>query len=141
MMVFWNDSQGVIDAVTEGGLGLYGGKDQEALAAQYGGPVSVISLDEAARRREAKAISPPVEIDRAEFVRCLEVLPPLKWIQPRDGTESFRICEAYSGDIHTACVRIGKRYFSMKDKLSLSHAELVAKVEAAIPTVRVQGTH
>jgi hypothetical protein len=52
----------------------------------------------------------------------LGVLPPVGW--RNDGpAESFKLSERTSGSITGIYVRIGDRYFTFKDGITLAHAE------------------
>lgn len=121
----------VVDAVGPNGLGFFSHQSQAELETRYG-PLQIISADEAAEIAVQKAISPPVEVSEETFQDALDVLPPLRWF--RGGhTESFRICEAISGTVHTALVRVGSRYFQTSQRLSMSHQDLVALVREVFP--------
>lgn len=83
--------------------------------------------DEADRRRLCKG---PQPIDAERFDELLNMLPPQRWV--RGGTtESFRICEAVTGDLYTFCVRLGDRHFTLTERGGTSHDELVRLCSAA----------
>lgn len=69
----------------------------------------------------------PVSISIEQWDRHLDVLPPLAWVV-EPGTESFRVHEPISGDIHLTLVRIGRKFYSMYRPLGESHNQLLARI-------------
>lgn len=83
--------------------------------------------DAADRRRLCRG---PQPIDAERFDELLNCLPPQRWVRS-EATESFRICEAITGDLYTFCVRLGDRFFSITERGTTSHDELVRLCSAA----------
>jgi len=77
---------------------------------------------------EASYRTKPIEITRAEFIYALEVLPPVGWHTVK-GVESFKISERYYGQMTAIYARVGKRYFTFRDAITLT-AEKIADMIA-----------
>ncbi len=123
--VFYHRSSAtIIDFVRQDGRGQYSGHTQAEIEAEYGGPVEIMSQDEAWKIHEDASKKPPVEITHEDFWYYLEVLPPQAWVRLR-GSESFHMSEFQTGDITTHLVRIGHRYFKLDDHYCLKHMQLV----------------
>ena len=71
--------------------------------------------------------SDPVEITEAEFIRALEILPPVGWTTAK-GVESFKMSERLSGMITAIYARVGKRYFSFNDTITLKADEIADRI-------------
>jgi len=69
----------------------------------------------------------PVEITQDQFWEMLEVLPPCKWLRGTD-SEAFFVSEALCADIHTWCVRIGSRYWSLNRSCTRSPESVISEV-------------
>jgi len=122
----------VIEGITTN-MGAYSGKTMEVLAQEYGELIA-LPISEAADRQETMILSKNegvIEITEDRFHDALNCLPPMRWTRRVDA-ESFYISEAHSGRIHSAYIRLGKRYFSLVATRSTTHEDLVAKVGEAI---------
>ncbi len=75
---------------------------------------------------EASYRTRPVEITKAQFIYALEVLPPVGW-RTAKGVESFKISERYYGQMTAIYARVGKRYFTFRDAITLD-AEKIADI-------------
>lgn len=113
-------------------IGLYSGKTYAELLKEYGA-VSIGQYNDVHKAREDSFITGPRRITRDRFMALLEVLPPLNWRQMM-GAESFMLSEFKYGDITQIVVRIGKDYFTFHDRASLTHADIMAKVESWLGT-------
>ncbi|MGH8078495.1 MAG: hypothetical protein ACREPE_14390, partial [Lysobacter sp.] len=85
---------------------------------------------ELSSQSDALAVLPPIEIDEERYQDSLDVLPPQDWVR-RGGSESFKLCEYYSGNVTSIFARIGDRYFELRDSASMSHEKIVASIEAS----------
>jgi hypothetical protein len=84
-------------------------------------------LDVAAECHDAASRTDPEEIALSTFDDMLGVLPPVGW--RNDGpAESFKLSERTSGSITGIYVRVGDRYFTFKDSITLPHAECCERV-------------
>lgn len=116
----------VIDAVRpETGLTYYGKKDRAAILEEHPDAV-LLTIDEAGRRHEAPFVEPVEEITKEKYWYWLEVLFPEDW-QHTSGGESFKLCERACGSITKICAQIGDRYFSMSDKYTTPHKEILQR--------------
>ncbi len=71
--------------------------------------------------------SEPTEIDEGTWMYALGVLPPAGW-KHADGGEVFKCSERLTGLITAIYVRIGERYFTFNDNITLPAAECVKRV-------------
>ena len=76
--------------------------------------------------RENTFITKPKRITKTEFIRILEVLPPLHW-RGGNGVESFMISELIYGDIANIYTHINNKYYHLSDHSSLSHEQIIEK--------------
>lgn len=107
---------------------------------EYGPDVVIMDLDSAieavqqAQREEF--CTGPVEITAEAFEEALNVLPPVCWVGYQDGyeqnTESFKISEMLCGNLTSIYCRIGARYFTLTEKISTPHPDVVAACRAFI---------
>ena len=75
---------------------------------------------------EASYRTNPIEITKDQFTYALEVLPPVGW-RTAKGVESFKMSERYYGQMTAIYVRIGRRYFTFRDAVTLT-AERIADI-------------
>ncbi|HEY3591980.1 MAG TPA: hypothetical protein VGL07_18215 [Buttiauxella sp.] len=75
--------------------------------------------------------TPVTEITRERYIDQLEVLPPMDWCRSNNG-ESFKSMEMYAGDVTSIFVRTEGRFFEFRDVCTLSHAQVLARVETEI---------
>lgn len=125
---------GIIDlAVNRGGVLVsdFMNETIEQVALRYPG-VIVCTMDDAITSREAAFKTDPVEITEDTFIEMLEVLPPMGWAA-RGNTESFKMCEFTVGSITAIYARVGQRFFHLSDVFTLTHDEIMAKVQQAFP--------
>ena len=116
---------------TEAGwIGQYSHETQEQIALRHP-TVTLGDAEVVADEREAMMIGDPVEITEEQFWDALECLPPEGWIN-RQHEESFKMCEYYSGNITSIYARVDGRYWTFKDVGTKSHADIIAKVRAAV---------
>lgn len=107
-------------------LSSYTRQTQEQLAEQYG-EVCMMGIRECTAGREAFVITEAKEIDQTRYMDMLEVLPPLDFVNT-GRTSSFKMSEMYSGNITTIFVRVAGRYFEFKDRVTLTHSEILSRV-------------
>jgi len=69
----------------------------------------------------------PQEITKEQFIYALEVLPPVGWRTAR-GVESFKMSERFYGSVTAIYARIGKRYFTFNDLISLPADEIADRI-------------
>lgn len=72
--------------------------------------------------------TPIAEITQERYIDQLEVLPPMDWCRSNNG-ESFKSMEMYAGDVTSIFVRAAGRFFEFRDVCTLSHAQVLARVE------------
>jgi hypothetical protein len=97
-----------------------------------------IEREECTRKIVELAMLAPQEITQDAFIEMRNMLPPCAW-ERKAGYESFHVAEFDVMDITGIYVRIGQRYFRMKDSYRLSHAERVEKVKQAFPDIEKTG--
>ncbi|MEG5552348.1 hypothetical protein UXO11_22490 [Enterobacter wuhouensis] len=83
--------------------------------------------------REKSALIAPVEIDVNKFHDAAGMHPPMiNWsCNTAQDTETFMLAEMICMNVTDIFVRVGKRYFRVRDYSNLNHADIVAKVKAA----------
>ncbi|MEA9392677.1 hypothetical protein SJI19_19415 [Acerihabitans sp. TG2] len=82
------------------------------------------------QRYEKASISAPVEIDVNLFHDAAGLMYPLNWrSDTAQDTETFMIREMYCGNVTEIYVRIGARYFRMRNYSNLNHSEIVQCVK------------
>lgn len=72
--------------------------------------------------------TPVAEITLERYIDQLEVLPPMDWCRSNHG-ESFKSMEMYAVDVTSIFVRTEGRFFEFRDVCTLSHAQVLARVE------------
>lgn len=87
--------------------------------------------DNASKLMDENNRLPVSEITIERFWYALEVLPPEGWKQ-ESGCESFKMMERWSGNITDIYVRIGERYFELRDSFLLPHAEIIRRCQEFI---------
>lgn len=85
-------------------------------------------LQEAADK--ARYCKGPQRIDAERFDEMLNCLPPQRWTR-WESTESFRVCEAVTGNLYTFGVRIKDTYFSLTADGFTSHDDLIKQCQVA----------
>jgi hypothetical protein len=75
-----------------------------------------------------KLRTPVAEITQERYIDQLGVLPPMDWCRTMKG-ESFKSMERYSGDVTSIFVRAAGRFFEFRDVCTLTHAQVMARVE------------
>jgi hypothetical protein len=117
----------LVDALSfDGTTPLTGSKSLADLRSAYP-DLAVGPIHEAQRRIADTYIEAPKEIDRDEFVRALGCMPPVDWVQlPREST--FKLSELIYGDIARIYARLGKEYFALKDRCTLTHDQIIARI-------------
>ncbi|MEA5217587.1 hypothetical protein [Enterobacter cloacae] len=83
--------------------------------------------------REKSVLIAPVEIDVNKFHDAAGMHPPMiNWsCNTAQDTETFMQAEMICINVTDIFVRVGKRYFRVRDYSNLNHADIVAKVKAA----------
>lgn len=114
------------------------GQTLEALNA-HGSEYVLIPLDEARECIGAAARQPVREITEAEFTEKLYVLPPMGW-HAGVHSQSFKFREMTCLDITDIYAEVDGRFFTLTDKSSLSHEQIVSRIteEVLKPEARAQ---
>lgn len=114
------------------GLTMYCQKTYATVVEEYSDAV-LIHVDEAILiMEEANIDKVATSITKSQFWNALECLPPENWVC-REYTESFKMCEYWSGQITSIYVRIGEEYFTFRDRASMTHDQIVAKTREGMP--------
>lgn len=69
----------------------------------------------------------PQEITKDQFIYALEVLPPVGW-RTAKGVDSFKISERLYANITAIYARIGKRFFTFNDSITLSAEDIAVRI-------------
>lgn len=96
--------------------------------------VQIGELDTIVAETEAMMITTPVEIDEEAFDYALEVLPPRDYATFGACT-SFKMCEHLTGRITAVYAQVDGSYYAFNDVYTITHAQIVEKVRAAIQPV------
>lgn len=91
----------------------------------------VASTQVAQAALEAAFCEEPVEVDWSIFMEKRDVLPPMGWVR-RSYCESFKLSERTFGNVTAIFVRIGKQFFRMRDRETLTHDEVVARCQELV---------
>ncbi|QKJ09385.1 hypothetical protein HRD68_00735 (plasmid) [Yersinia massiliensis] len=81
--------------------------------------------------RSETAITPPIEITLSAFMDAISKMRPLDW-QGDAHSESFKLSEMYCGNVTDIYAKIGIRYFEFRDVVTLSHEEIIERVEKEV---------
>lgn len=79
------------------------------------------------RAAENSCKTEPQEITEAQYIYALEVLPPVCWKNAK-GVESFKMSERFYGNVTAIYARLGKRYFTFSDLISLTPDEIADRI-------------
>lgn len=79
------------------------------------------------RAAENSCKTEPQEITEAQYIYALEVLPPVSWKNAK-GVESFKMSERFYGNVTAIYARLGKRYFTFNDLISLQPDEIADRI-------------
>jgi hypothetical protein len=79
------------------------------------------------RAAENSCKTEPQEITEAQYIYALEVLPPVCWKNAK-GVESFKMSERFYGNVTAIYARLGKRYFTFNDLISLTPDEIADRI-------------
>ena len=93
----------------------------------------VMDFEEAWKMKTESCKSEPVEITKDQWREMLEILPPVAWTNRR-GAETFKMSERYFGDVTTIYCRIGEKYYSFSDSISMKHEKIVETVLDKFPS-------
>ena len=91
-----------------------------------------IEKEECVRQIVANVTRPAQEISAETFKEMLDILPPCAWVR-QASSESFHMSEFDVFDVTGIYVRIGRRYFVLRDTYKLAHDERIAKVRETFP--------
>ena len=123
----------IIDnAVDRGGVlvGHYSGETLEQIRLRYPG-AALGEWDDVYAETEASRKTEPIEIKEDEFLKALNVLPPVKWTR-RSDSESFKISERLYGSITAIYARIGDRYYTFSDNIALPHDDVISRIKQSL---------
>lgn len=131
-MYFFSAAQrSVIDSIRPDGRSMIYGETFEQLKARVP-DVQIMSLEQAATALEQACIDKKVTpITAEQFESALEELPPTRWRIYGD-SESFMSSEPISGRVTTIYARIGRSFYAFSDVYSLTHQQIVDKVNACL---------
>ena len=125
--VFYDPKTMVIqDYLLSNGLSEFEGLTKAEMETRDGKTYAIGYVWDIHKLRENTFITKPERITKTEFIRMLEVLPPLHW-RGGNGIESFMISELIYGDIANIYARIGDKYYHLSDHSSLSHEQIIEK--------------
>ena len=82
------------------------------------------------RAAENSCKTEPQEITEAQYIDALEVLPPVCWKNAK-GVESFKVSERFYGNVAAIYARLGKRYFTFSDLISLTPDEIADRIASS----------
>jgi hypothetical protein len=83
--------------------------------------------DDIYRAAENSCKTAPQEITEAQYLYALGVLPPVCW-KTAKGVESFKMSERFYGNVTAIYARVGKRYFTFSDLISLTPDEIADRI-------------
>ncbi len=123
----------IVDLIhPDDGLTLHYSDNADAIRSRYPGAVR-ISFEDAWKLAEAAGNArykqDVNEIDEAQFMDALSVLPPVGWTT-KAGVESFRISERLWGNLTDIYARLGDRTFKLVDDIRLPAATIAERVAA-----------
>lgn len=133
LVAFSRDRKTVIDFVRHDGLTQIDGSTFDDLRGEYP-DVSIEEFEIAYRAIEACFISPVRPVSYEQFIEALEELPPLNWVRAED-SESFKAMEMTYGNVTRIWVRVGDHYFSLSDRRTLTHAQILQKVVSYLESI------
>lgn len=81
--------------------------------------------------REQAACSAVEEITLSEFMDAMAVMYPYDW-QGDAESESFKLAEMYCGNVTEIYAKYGERYFRFRDVVTLTHVEILARIEKEV---------
>ena len=111
-------------------VGHYSGETLEQIRLRYPG-ATLGEWDDVYAEAEASCKTEPVEINEDEFLRALNVLPPVRWTQ-RSDSESFKISERLYGSITAIYARLGNRYYTFSDNITLPHDHVISRIRQSL---------
>ena len=79
---------------------------------------------------EAAARTEPTACDQDAFDKALHAMTPMNW-RNFLGMESFMLSERYTGMITKIFVREQDRFWSFRDRMDLTEAQIFDKIRAA----------
>ena len=111
-------------------VGHYSGKTLEQIRLRH--PDAALGeWDDVYAETEASCKTEPVEITEDEFLKALNVLPPVRWTH-RSDSESFKISERLYGSITAIYARIGDRYYTFSDNIALPHDDIISRIKQSL---------
>lgn len=125
-VVYLPSSHTVQDFMNPEGLTWFGRKTFEQCREEHADAV-LMDADEAYALRDSAFIKPVSETTAERFDYALCVLPPGKWTGP-GGRESFYVTERITGNIVDWYARHDDRFFTLTDRATLGHREVMARV-------------
>lgn len=127
----------VIDFVRPDGRTQICGKTLDDLRAEYP-DVSIEEFEVAYKAIESCFIKPVHPVSAEQFIEALEVMPPLNWVRAED-SESFKSMEMTYGNVTRIWVRVGDHYFSLSDRRTLTHAQILERVVSYLERIVEEG--
>lgn len=120
----------VIDSVNpETGLGRFGKRTLAQTREKYGDEVIELPAADFPQLHYEHWRSEPHETTRDWWEYAIGVLPPEGYVSDERGT-SFKMCEYTSIDITSIYAKLRGKFYAFRDRYSLPHAGIMARVEA-----------
>ncbi len=107
-------------------VGHYSGETLEQIRLRHPG-AALGEWEDVYAETEASCKTEPVEIREEEFLKALNVLPPVRWTQRTD-SESFKISERLYGSITAIYARLAHRYYTFSDNITLPHDDVISRI-------------
>lgn len=120
----------IIDAAVDRAgvlVGQFSGETLEQIRLRYPG-AALGEWDDVYAETEASCKTEPAEITEDKFLKALNVLPPIRWTQ-RSDSESFKISERLYGSITAIYARVGNRFYTFSDNISLPHDDIICRIQ------------
>lgn len=79
------------------------------------------------QQREKLAYTDLSEITLTQFMDAIALMYPKDW-QGDAHFESFKLAEMVCGDVTDIYAKVGDRYFTFRDKVTMTHAAIVNRI-------------
>lgn len=83
------------------------------------------------QQREKQAHTDVKEITLAVFMDAISAMYPRDWCGNAE-SESFKLAEMYCENITNIYAKVGERYFTFRDVVSLSHTAILARIDKEV---------
>jgi hypothetical protein len=82
-------------------------------------------------QRETQAYTDVEEISLDRFMDGFSVMRPLDW-QGDAHCESYKLAEMVCGDVTDIYAKVGERYFTFRDKATMTHTAIIARINKEV---------